>query len=83
LPRWRRTAGAIEAAYIGPHATWASRGTNSVRGWLTGMSAMRSWRGTAASLPALDHRENSPAPGNQGMVAMTSSSQRRASAANC
>src|SRR5512143_2571480 len=47
------------------------------------MPAMWSARGTLASLPALDHRANSPAPGNHGMVAITSSWQRVASAANC
>src|SRR5262245_38694428 len=83
LPRYRRSPGAIDAAYSGPQAPCASRGKNSVRGWVTAMPAISSRRGTFASLPALDQRARSPAPGNHGIVAATSSSQRRASAANC
>src|SRR5262249_25991496 len=83
LPRSRRSPGAIDAAYSGPQAPCASRGKNSVRGCVTVMPAISSRRGTFASLPALDQRARSPAPGNHGIVAATSSSQCRASAANC
>src|SRR5262252_6658249 len=44
---------------------------------------MLSWRGTRVSWPAGDQRASWPAPGNHGMVASTSTSQRRPSAASC
>src|SRR5690242_3694061 len=59
------------------------RGTKSVRGCVTAMPSIVSLAGTPSSLPALDHLPTRPAPGNHGIVAITSSSHSSASAANC
>src|SRR4051794_26562808 len=44
---------------------------------------MRSRAGTCCRRPVADQRAKAPAPGNQGMVASTSTSQRRPRAASC
>src|SRR3954453_12245734 len=60
-----------------------TRGTKNIRGWCTGMPAMVSNRGAAASRPTFHQRANSRAPGNEGMRPRTSTSQILASAPYC
>src|SRR5258706_12721680 len=58
-------------------------GTKAKRGCRTRMPSMFSCAGTEASRPAVDQRPSVAAPGNHGIVASTSTSHKRESAANC
>src|SRR5260221_9345945 len=62
---------------------WPTLGKKTNLGGRRRRPSIISLGGTPSRRPAEDHREKTPAPGNQGIVARISTSQRCARAPNC